>query len=543
MSGFESNFSHEQAVSPYYRVLVLGNGLCGAIASKALSEVGLSCLYAKVTQLPEGIYERTADGAAGRVFASEPSHDGWTTIVLDEPPAVVRDGPFFKVERDGLADDIFGSVVFAFGCVMSDLSKKTALGVPLYDEAASFARGSRIGFVLDAGPLSNPDAGVSAVAAALTHQKAGGASYVFFRNMPVAVRDGELLYDRAKQAGVCFVRYEEGSQPMVERAGAGHDPDALVVRVVDSIAREPLEVTCDRVYAVGYPDPSAAPEAIKGVANQDVDRDGFLLSESIHCGCGQSFSRGVFAVGGCAGTLGLAQTVAQAYSVAVKARARALRASRAAAIERVSVSDECVRCLTCLRICPHSAISVNYGPSRSKITSLSASCEQCGLCISECPQEALDLVSFPQKGVEGFLADIRQGAAHGMCVVYGCERSVADLIPAIDMPQDTLFLGVPCAGRVSEAMLWATLTAGASGVLVVGCHPGNCGSRNGSQWAGNRVREVVRKLQESGITAPLASFATVSARQPARLETLIREFKRSLDRRRDDPPAHNEIGR
>ncbi len=543
MSGLEVNFSREKALSPYYRVLVVGNGLCGAIASQALHEVGLSCLYAKVSQLPDAIYQRTAEVAPGWVFASHAPDGGWTTLVLDEMPLVKRDGPFFRVKLDGLVDNLFGSVVFAFGYSMADDAGKTPRGMTLYEEGTSFTGGNRIGFVLDAGSNSHPDAALSALAAALAHQEAGGASFVFFRNMPVATHDGELLYDRAKQAGVCFVRYEEDKTPTVERVDAGRNPNDFIVRVVDSIVGELIEVSCDRIYTVGYPDASCVPEAVKGVANQDVDQDGFLLSESIHCGGGQSFSRGVFAVGGCTGTLGLTQTVSQAYSVAVQARSRALRANRIPSIETISVNDECIRCLTCLRICPHSAISVNYGPARSKITSFSASCEQCGLCISECPREALDLMSFPQMGIQGFLADIRQGAADNTFVVYGCERSVSDLIPAIHMPHGALFLGVPCAGRVSESMLWATLTAGVSGVLVVGCHPGNCGSRNGSQWAGNRVKEVLRKLQDAGRTTPLASFATVSARQPARLEALIHEFKMSLDRRRDHTPARNGIGR
>ncbi len=55
--------------------------------------------------------------------------------------------------------------------------------------------------------------------------------------------------------------------------------------------------------------------------------------------------------------------------------------------------------------------------------------------------------------------------------------------PLIELPAGVLFFPVPCAGRVSESILWATLAAGAKGVLAIGCHHGNCASQNGTDWA------------------------------------------------------------
>jgi len=537
MWGMEVKLSNQEIISPFYRVLVVGNGLCAAVALKALSEVGLSCTYARVAKLPGAMYGvKTPQNLLQYVGGAETPEAEWTTVVLDVAPLLKREGIFFRFEHEGLAQNVFGSVVFAFGASMDQDPKKTPFGVTLYEQGDYFGSSERVAWILDAGVGSHAEAGLKAVAEALEHREAGGKSYVFFRNIPVATRGGELLYDQAKRTGVCFIRYGKDGEPIVEPNG-----HAFLVRVKDTIAGESIDVYCDRIYSVGLPDPAAIPEIIKDVANHDTDRNGFLLSESIHCGLGQSFSRGVFAIGGCTGNLGPEQMVSQAYSVAVKARAWALRSSRMASVETISVNDECVRCLTCFRICPHSAISVNYAAARSKIASVSASCEQCGLCISECPREALDLIGFPQMGIEGFLDDIRRGSG-SMFVVYGCERSTSDSVAKIDMPDGTIFLAVPCAGRISESMLWATLTAGVSGVLAVGCHPGNCASRNGTNWAGNRVKEILRKLRESGIEAPLVSYATVSARQTQRLETMVNNFKKSLDQRKEALLLRDEIG-
>ena len=542
MCGVGINFSNQEDINPFYRVLVIGNGVCGTIASKALIEVGLSCVYAKVPKLSDIMYGIAANqGLASEVCPSEDTDGRLRLVLVDEMPLVNREGPFFKIECEGMPANLFGSIVFAFGFPGDNGLKETPLGTTWYEKADSFASFERIAFVLGPVPNFDPEVGISAVAAALAHQKGGGTSYIFFENMPVAVPGGELLYDQAKKAGVQFIRYAKDQEPTVKLIEATANGRTFCISAVESIVGETIDVYCDRVYGVGFAGTASIPDAIKGVANYDVDKDGFILSESIHCGLGQSFSRGIFAVGGCTGALGMAQMTAQAYSVAVKARARALLASRMASADTVLVNDKCVRCLTCLRICPHSAISVNYAASRSKIACLSTSCEECGLCISECPREALDLTGFPQMGIQGFLEDI-QTASRRMFVVYGCERSTSDSVAKIDMPEGALFLAVPCAGRISESMLWDTLHAGASGVLVVGCHNGNCASRYGTDWARNRVKEVLRKLRESGVAVPIVSYATVSARQTKRLETLVHNFKGALEENEKGRLTQNEMG-
>ncbi len=543
MSAVGVNLLNQETMSLFRRVLVIGNGLCGETASKALSEIGLSCVYAKVSKLCGVMYEcGTQSESVSNFCASDDVDPRFITLIFDELPSVERDGPFFKIECAGLTDNLFGSIVFAFGASFANEGRKMLKGLT-GDKEANFSRGrERIGFILDSLPLFDPEEGMSAVAAAMEHQRSGGTSYVFFENMPVAFHGAELLCDQAKKLGVDFIRYEKGREPTVKLLDDHPEGGPFLVSVMDSTVGQSIDVRCDRVYGVGDYGPVSIPDSIKAIANHDLDRNGFILSESIHCGLGQSFTRGVFAIGGCTGTLGTSQMIAQAYTVAAKVRARALAASRMASVERISVNDECIRCLTCFRICPHSAIAVNYAAARSKISSFSVSCEDCGLCISECPREALDLKAFPQMGIEGFLHDIRSNS-RGMFVVYGCERSTSDSVSKIDMPDGALFLAVPCAGRVSESMIWATLNSGVSGVLVVGCHDGNCASRNGTNWAGARVREVLRKLRETGIVAPPVSYATVSARQTKKLETLVQNFKMSIDEQGKDLFARNEMGK
>lgn len=194
--------------------------------------------------------------------------------------------------------------------------------------------------------------------------------------------------------------------------------------------------------------------------------------------------------------------------------------------ETVSVSQECVRCLTCYRICPHSAISLHREAARSSVQASAPVCRECGICVSECPRLALDLDSSPEQEVVSFLAEARKHS--DPIVIYGCERSAGRVMGLIDLPPEVLFFPVPCAGRISESVLWATLAAGAKGVLAIGCHHGSCASHTGTDWAMSRVQNVLGKLGAPEGSAPLVGYISAASNEPARLSRAVNQFCASL---------------
>ena len=196
--------------------------------------------------------------------------------------------------------------------------------------------------------------------------------------------------------------------------------------------------------------------------------------------------------------------------------------------ETVSITDDCCRCLTCTRICPHDAISFQPGTARSSVQVAGRICEECGVCVSECPQIAMDIIAFPEPAITSFLHDVNSAASSRPVVVYGCHRSPGRASRSSQLPDNTLFFTVKCGGRVSESMLLQTLAAGARGVLVMGCHHGNCSSNNGSEWAAARVRNVLAALNLPPNTPAPVQFSTVAANEPARFGRLVDQFVASL---------------
>ena len=57
----------------------------------------------------------------------------------------------------------------------------------------------------------------------------------------------------------------------------------------------------------------------------------------------------------------------------------------------------------------------------------------------------------------------------------------------------------PCAGTIDASHILTAFGEGAEGVLVAGCHTGNCASIFGNILAGERASEARVMLEEAGI--------------------------------------------
>ena len=69
----------------------------------------------------------------------------------------------------------------------------------------------------------------------------------------------------------------------------------------------------------------------------------------------------------------------------------------------------------------------------------------------------------------------------------------------VEYPQSLLTVRVPCTGRVEPAFVLQALREGADGVLIAGCHPGDCHYVDGNLRAHARHALLVRALEQAGI--------------------------------------------
>lgn len=69
----------------------------------------------------------------------------------------------------------------------------------------------------------------------------------------------------------------------------------------------------------------------------------------------------------------------------------------------------------------------------------------------------------------------------------------------LDYPANVKLVRVMCSGRVDPQFVMKAFREGADGVMVLGCHPGDCHYRNGNMKALRRFRLFEKMFEQFGL--------------------------------------------
>jgi coenzyme F420-reducing hydrogenase delta subunit len=83
---------------------------------------------------------------------------------------------------------------------------------------------------------------------------------------------------------------------------------------------------------------------------------------------------------------------------------------------------------------------------------------------------------------------------------------------------------VVCAGRVGQQLILKALTLGARGVLVAGCHDGNCRSITGNLRARLRAKQTRELLDSLDLGPERVKFLHMANNQPQALIRAVEEL-------------------
>ena len=106
-----------------------------------------------------------------------------------------------------------------------------------------------------------------------------------------------------------------------------------------------------------------------------------------------------------------------------------------------------------------------------------------------------------------------------------CSYAGADLagVSRIQYPPSIRVVRVPCSGRVNPYFIIKSLTDGWDGVVVSGCHPGDCHYISGNLVARRRFSILEELLEFFGIEPDRVHFMWASAAEGERFAVLIRK--------------------
>ncbi|MFO7651607.1 MAG: hydrogenase iron-sulfur subunit [bacterium] len=113
-----------------------------------------------------------------------------------------------------------------------------------------------------------------------------------------------------------------------------------------------------------------------------------------------------------------------------------------------------------------------------------------------------------------------------------CSYAGADLAGTsrFQYPANVRIVQVPCSGRVDPVMIFRAFTEGYDGVLVSGCHPGDCHYGTGNYHARRKLAVARRLLETVGVQADRMHFTWVSAAEGRRFAEVCARFTDRLRR-------------
>jgi F420-non-reducing hydrogenase iron-sulfur subunit len=87
---------------------------------------------------------------------------------------------------------------------------------------------------------------------------------------------------------------------------------------------------------------------------------------------------------------------------------------------------------------------------------------------------------------------------------------------------------VPCSGRVDPLFILKAFQQGADGVLVAGCHPGDCHYSEGNYFARRRYAVMHQLMDFAGVEKERVRLDWVSASEGAKWARVVNEFTESV---------------
>lgn len=107
-----------------------------------------------------------------------------------------------------------------------------------------------------------------------------------------------------------------------------------------------------------------------------------------------------------------------------------------------------------------------------------------------------------------------------------CTYAGADLagLNRMKYPADIRLLRVPCSGRVNPQFVLEALQKGCDGVIVCGCHPGDCHYSTGNYYAKRRMMVYKRLLEYIGLEPDRFQIRWISGAEAGKFRDVITQF-------------------
>ena len=111
-----------------------------------------------------------------------------------------------------------------------------------------------------------------------------------------------------------------------------------------------------------------------------------------------------------------------------------------------------------------------------------------------------------------------------------CSYAGADLagVSRIQYPPNIRIIRVMCSGRIDPVIVLEMFANGADGVIVMGCHPGDCHYVEGNLYEERKIKMLKMLMALTGLESGRLRLEWVSAAEGQRFAQLVTEFTEQI---------------
>jgi heterodisulfide reductase subunit A len=357
--------------------------------------------------------------------------------------------------------------------------------------------------------------------------------YILFRDMRM-YGFKEDYYREAADQDVKFIRYDLTEEPEVE-LGQDNSQGTLRVTVTDAILNKKLTIDTD-ILALGVSIiPRAETEQISRMWRTTLSQDGFFSEAHMKLRPIDLATEGIFLCGTAHFPKTIDETIIQANAAASRA---ATILSKDTIIASGIVCEvnrkECTGCALCQEVCQYGAIELEDRPEGKKAGVMAAACEGCGVCNSVCPTGAISLGHFTDSqifaeidaaySVPGNEAHFEPKIIGFLCNWCGYAGSDMAGVSRLQYAPNVREIRVMCSSRIHPRFIMEAFLNGIDGVLVCGCHLGDCHYMKANYHTEKTIKAARKALEKIGINPERLRQEYISASEGVKYAEIVNNF-------------------
>jgi len=230
-------------------------------------------------------------------------------------------------------------------------------------------------------------------AIAIKEKNPKASVHVLYRDIQAYGTENEALYQRSKQLGVRYIKYDQEKPPEVNKDG---------VKVYHQLLGRELELPQDLVVLSTPLIAGEDNETLSKLLRVTLDANKFFLEAHVKLKPLDFATDGIYLCGNAHYPASVREAISQALGAASRASIPLAKGMMTVEpiVSILADEDACRGCGLCVALCPYGALEIVKTEKGRKVRVIPVACKGCGVCASTCYQHALSINSYTDQQVE-----------------------------------------------------------------------------------------------------------------------------------------------